>query len=73
MLLALTDPDLVSTAIKVEDSGVVSRLYSVGREPLPLKATTQGLKVKESCSLSGENITHLNPFQIGELVMSPDP
>lgn len=70
-VLTLKDPELVSTAVKVEGTDIVCRLYSVAEKTVNAEASMQGLQLAGFRTINGEEITQLQPFQIGELILKP--
>jgi len=70
-VLTLTDPAVVSTAVKVKDSEIICRVYAATEQIVPVETRMNGLQSIGLRSLRGGRITHLKAFQIGELVLQP--
>jgi hypothetical protein len=70
-VLTLTDLAIASTAVKVEDSEIICRVYAATEKAVLVDARMHGLQSVGLRSLSGERITHLEPFQIGQLALEP--
>jgi alpha-mannosidase len=70
-VLTLTDPGAAATAVKVEGLQIICRMYAATGETASAEVGMQSLKPVGLRSLAREQITHLNPFQIGELILEP--
>lgn len=71
-VLLLRSQDVVSTAVKVEDSKIVCRVYSVGKKAAPVRARARDMQLVGLRTLNGEAVTNLKPFQIGQLTLQPE-
>lgn len=65
-ILTFGDRNLATTAVKVEGSQVLCRVYALD-QTASLAAQVHGLGAPELRSLSGERTTFLTPFQIGHV------
>jgi hypothetical protein len=70
-VLALTDSGVAATAVKAEGAQVICRVYATSEKTVVVEAGVQCLQPADLRSLAGERITHLNPYQIGELLLGP--
>ena len=68
-ILRLADPEVVATALQVRDSDIVCRLYAATEEKTAVDVRMSGLQPAGLRSLSGEEVTELETYQIGELVL----
>ena len=62
----------MATALQVKDSDIVCRLYAATEEKTAVDVRMSGLQSVGLRSLSGEKVTDLEPYQIGELVLKPE-
>ena len=70
-VLSLSDPELVATAVKAIEDGIMCRLFSVGAEPKSVQAATKLLHPADLLSLQDEPLAELQPYQIGSLNFKP--
>jgi alpha-mannosidase len=68
-LLQIQNPDHIVTAIKVENSDLLCRLYSVSLNEEPVKILAKGLEIKELTAISGEVTKKLAPYKIGKILL----
>jgi hypothetical protein len=70
-VLNFLSSSIAATAVKVEGSQIVCRLYSAGEEASSVDADVRGMRSLRLRSLCGEEVDHIAPFEIGELVLEP--
>ena len=68
-LFQIMSQDQIATAIKMENSELLCRLYSVGLKEEPVRIKSEGLEIKEMTAISGESIDGLSPFKIGTVLL----
>ena len=68
-ILGLAPHVIAATAVRVQGSGVLCRLFSAAEEPVVVDASTCCLRSVGLRSLDGGNLASLRPFQIGELLL----
>jgi alpha-mannosidase len=70
--LQINLPELVSTAVKVEDDQVLCRFYSVSHQAEHVEPVAERLKLAGTKRLTGEPGEWIGPFQIGMMLFNPD-
>ena len=70
-LMAISDPEIASTSIKVVDDQIVTRLYSLKEKSVPVGMNVDNAQVAELKGLHGEKLDKIGPFQIAHLVINP--
>ena len=68
-VLRLAPRGKAATAVRVQASDVVCRVFSATEEPTVVDCSSSGLRPVTLRSLDGESVAHLRPFQIAELVL----
>lgn len=70
-LMAIPDPEIASTTVKVEDGAILTRLYSVKKDATPVDVNLDGLHVTHMEAITGEKLEQLGSFQIAHLHLKP--
>ena len=68
-LFQIGNPDHIATAIKMENSDFLCRLYSVSLKEEPVQIQVHGLEIKEITMISGETTQNLAPYKIGKILL----
>lgn len=71
-VLRLDDKIFSATSVRVCNSQLRCRLVSLATEDRSIRATMQGIRSAGLHSISGELISSLKPFQMGEWIMEPE-
>lgn len=71
-LLNMTDPAIVTTAVRMQDNTVLCRIYETEGRGSAVPAEVHGLRRHTLSSLAGDAIDHLRPFGIGTLSLVQD-
>ena len=70
-LMAIADPEIAVTAVRVEDGAVLVRLYSVKEAPAPLEVKLDGVQIANMEAITGEKLDKIGPFQIAHIILKP--
>lgn len=70
--LQLSQPEILSTSVKVEDDQVLCRFYSVSHQAEHVDPVLERLKLTGTTRLTGEPDEWIGPFQIGKMLLKPD-
>jgi hypothetical protein len=65
-------PEIVSTAVKVEDAQVLCRVYSVSQQVEHVEPVLERLKLAAITRLTGEPGEWIGPFQICTMLLKPN-
>ena len=68
-LFQIENPDHIATAVKVENSDLLCRLYSVSSQTEPVGIQSEKYVIKEITTIAGKPTGVLSPFQIGEIIL----
>jgi hypothetical protein len=70
--LQLGQPEIVATAVRIEEGQVLCRFYSVSLQAERVEPVLERLKLSGITRLTGEPDEWVGPFQIGKMLLNPD-
>lgn len=71
VILKLPQPEIVATAVKIEDNQILCRFYSVSQQTQFVESEIEGLSLVGMTSLLAEPFDQIGSFQIGRLHFKP--